>query len=275
MPKAGLLELKRRIKTINSTIKITKAVAFASSSKFKKAKSNLDTSMEYFNKFEEFLNVVLPSIELPSYSGDLSLYIIITSDTGLCGSYNVNVIKSAIEDMKNKRVLLITIGEIGRAFFKLKGYETTAEYVESGINPSSKDIEEIAEKIVNQLRNGVFEVNIVYTKFYSPLKQIVQITRLIPLDTEEKKEYGYIEFEPSLEDVKDELIQMYLRNKILSAVLQSAASEYAIRMRTMDSAAKNASEMLDDLNLLYNRIRQSSITQEITEIVSGAEAMRD
>lgn len=275
MPKAGLIELKRRIKTIKTTIKITRAVALAASSKYKKAKSSLDKSKEYFNKFEEFFNTILSSIEIPSYLGELSVYIIITSDSGLCGSYNVNVIKSALEDMKDKKVLLITIGEIGRNFLKVKGYDTISKYIESGINLSIKEIEGIVDEILNRLKIDVGEINIVYTRFYSPLKQMVQVTRLLPIDIKVKKEYGYIEFEPSKEELQDRLIQMYLRNRLYSAVLQSAASEHAIRMRTMESATKNASEILENLDKLYNRIRQSSITQEITEIVSGAEAMRD
>lgn len=278
----GLIDLKRRIKSVQNTQKITKAMGLVATSKFKKVRIRAEKNEPYINKFNEVINTLAlskdaeESIYFNKNKVDTDLYIIITSDSGLCGSYNANVIKKAVEEMENKKVRLITVGEKARSYFRRRGYDTIAEYVEVGDYPVYWDAVEIMKHAIDAYKNGeVKTVNLIYTKFYSPVKQEVEALKLLPLERPKEKVKREFDFEPRASRVLDYIFPKYLNNMLYFAILSSIASEYAMRMNAMDSATKNAQELLSKLQTMYNRLRQSTITQEITEIVSGAEALKD
>jgi F-type H+-transporting ATPase subunit gamma len=279
---AQLLDLKRRIKSIRNTQKITKAMGLVATAKFKKLRTRNEKIKPYYNAYVEALDKLLGSENLsenPYFrinESDTDLYVVVTSDSGLCGSYNTNVINAALQHMHGKKVKLITVGEKGRHFFKSHEYETVAEFVELGDTPEYKELYEITGAFSNEFLSGnAANVYLVYTEFISPVKQNVRIDKILPLSSveAEQKDDQYL-IEPSKEEVFDYIIDKYLNTTMYHAMVNSIASEYAIKMAAMDNATKNATELLDNLQVKYNRARQSSITQEITEIVGGAEALK-
>lgn len=283
MAGVGLIDLKRRIKSVVSTQKITKAMGLVSTVKFKTAKMNLERYKPYYEEFSESINRLLAVEGI----GDLGyckgneekkdMYIIITSDSGLCGSYNSNVINSVINEIENKEnAQLILIGHKGKNYFNSDNYEMVDSFSNNSVNPYFKDISEIMEKGRRYFLEGsIKSLNIVYTKFFNAAKQTVEIMKVLPLNVVENREQDYILFEPELNEVQKYMIPKYLYSVMYHAMSNSIASEYAIRMNSMDSANKNASEILAKLKTIYNRARQGAITQEISEIVSGAEAQKD
>ncbi|TDT62393.1 ATP synthase F1 subunit gamma [Fonticella tunisiensis] len=282
MAGAGLLEIKRRIRSIRNTQKITKAMGLVATVKVRKLKERSDSSNPFYEVFNEAIKNIALSIDLNDSiyfrqnNSDTDVYIVITSDSGLCGSYNANVINKALEHMYGKKVLLITVGERGKSFFTRNKYETLAEFVEVGDTPSLKDAQEILRPALEVYREGkVRNIYIVYTRFYSPVKQEVEVLKLLPVERPGETSRSEMEFDPSPDSVLDYAIPSFLRAAVFNALTNSTTSEYSIRMTAMDAATKNAGDILDKLNLEYNRARQSSITQEITEIVSGAEALKD
>lgn len=282
MAGVGLIDLKRRIKSVVSTQKITKAMGLVSTVKFKTAKMNLERYKPYYEEFTESINKLL-AVEgigdlgyFKSNEEKKDMYIIITSDSGLCGSYNSNVINSAINVIEKKEnAKLILIGNKGKNYFNTGNYETVDSFTNNSVNPQFKDISEIIEQGRKYFLEGsIKSLNIVYTKFFNAAKQNVEIMRVLPLDVAENEDQDYILFEPVLNDVQNYMIPKYLYSVMYYAISNSIASEYAIRMNSMDSANKNASEILAKLKTIYNRARQGAITQEISEIVSGAEAQK-
>lgn len=278
----GLIDLKRRIKSVQNTQKITKAMGLVATSKFKKVRARAEKNVPYINKFNDVIKTLAlssdaeNSIYFKKNKVDTELYIIITSDSGLCGSYNANVIKKAVEDMEGKKVRLITIGEKARSFFLRRGYDTIAEYVEVGDYPVYWDAVDIMKDAIELYKKGeVKSVKLIYTRFHSPVKQEVELVKLLPLEKPKERIYREFEFEPKASRVLDYVFPKYLNNILYFSILTSIASEYAMRMNAMDSASKNAQELLNKLQAIYNRARQSNITQEITEIVSGAEALKE
>jgi F-type H+-transporting ATPase subunit gamma len=279
----GLIDLKRRIKSVVSTQKITKAMGLVATVKFKTAKINLERYKPYYEEFNDSITRLL-SVEgagnmdyCKSNEEKKDMYIIITSDSGLCGSYNSNVINSAINEIEEKEnAKLILIGHKGKNYFKTGNYEVIDSFTNNNVNPCFKDISEIMEKGRKYFIEGsIKSLNIVYTKFYNSAKQTVEIMKVLPLNAVEEGEQNYILFEPSLNEVQNYMIPKYLNSVMYYTISNSIASEYAIRMNSMDNANKNASEILAKLKTIYNRARQGAITQEISEIVSGAEALKD
>lgn len=280
MAGSGLLEIKRRIRSIRNTQKITKAMGLVATVKVRKMKERAEGATPFYESFREAMKSIASnlgikdSIYFTKNNSDTDLYIVITSDSGLCGSYNANVINATLEHMYGKKVMLITVGERGKSFFLRNNYETLAEFVEIGDEPSYKEARELVRLALNAYENSeVGNVYLSYTKFHSAVKQSVEIVKLLPLEIEgEGKE---VLMEPSPREVLEEIIPSYLTSSVYYGFVNGIASEYSIRMSAMDSATRNAGEILNKLNLAYNRARQSSITQEITEIVSGAEALKD
>lgn len=172
--------------------------------------------------------------------------------------------------------LLITVGQKGRAYFKRLKYDTVAEYVDIPNEPGLEEAKKITEHALKLYENGdAGEVYVVYTKFISTIKQSVEIKKILPLEAKESdNSMSVAEFEPTSDILLGRAIKLHLEQQMFNLLLNSKASEQASRMSSMDNATKNANELLDNLNLQYNRIRQSAITQEITEIVGGAEALK-
>jgi F-type H+-transporting ATPase subunit gamma len=301
----GILDIKRRIKSVKNTQKITKAVGLVATSKFGRIRPVMYRVSTYFEKYSEIMEGIVLNMDLKespffkSNNSDTDLYIIITSDSGLCGNYNTNVINTALKDMYSKKVLLITIGERGRNYFKRRGYETLSEFVEMGDNPSIEDVNNIMLEAANYFKQGkVKDVYIVYTRFYTPLKHEAKVLKVLPIEeskensdklskpeptqtvgsaAQSRAEYqsnALWLFEPSQVEVFEFVFPKYLNSLMYYSVINSISSEYSSRITSMDGATKNASDILTKLQNIYNKARQSSITQEITEIVSGAESLK-
>ena len=283
MGSAGLIEIKRRIKSVESTRKITKAMNVVATSKLRKVRKELNGSEDYYNLCEEIVYNLVSSLPedyenlfFKKSSDDLDkLYIVMTSDTGLCGGFNGNVVNGLNEAIKDKAsARIVVVGSKGISYVKKYGLNSIKEYVEIPDLPTIKEVRAIYDDAVFMFKNrDVGEVNLVFTEFISPIKQEVKIEKLFPLEINSESSNEFL-IEPSLEEVLSSSLDIYLKCKIRRAMLHSKVSEQSARMTAMDGATQNANDILKDLKLKYNRIRQGMITQEISEIVGGAEAQK-
>lgn len=283
MAGAGLVAIKRRIKSITSTQKITKAMGLIATSKLRKVRNKLEFNDKYSQSFSSIISQFVNgteenSIYIHGNKGRKKLYIALNSDSGLCGGFNANVVNKTAETISKDREnsLLLSVGQKGRMYFNRLDFQTTAEYVDIPDVPTLQESSAITYKVLDMYRNSeVGEVYIIYTRFYSTVKQVVTVEKILPLenkDSEVKKHF--VKFEPSIDEMIDEIVVMQLKQQILNFMLHAKASEQGSRMTAMDGATKNANELLDALRLKYNRERQGAITQEISEIVGGAEAQK-
>lgn len=284
MGATGLVEIKRRIKSVESTKKITKAMGLVATSKLRKCRKELNSSNEYFNIAQDTIRSLACMIEdnensisyFNSNNSDLKLYIVITSDAGMCGGYNNNVVTylSNLVDNEKDKTRVIAVGSKGISYIKRAGFNTVAEYVDIPHIPTVKEAKVIYEKALELFNRGeVSEVYVVYTDFITPAKQEVNVEKILPIEKIEGDAQGQF-VEPSLEVVLKDALDIYLKGKIRFLMLSSRCSEESARMTAMDSATTNADDILAELNLKYNRIRQTMITQEISEIVGGASAQK-
>lgn len=279
-------EIKSRIKGIGSTKKITKAMELVSSSKLKRARRSLEASRPYYNtvlaniqdilNFERNLNhPLLANREIKN-----SLYIVVSADRGLAGGYNSNVIRLVEKTIKenNRDSKLITIGTKARDYFQRRDYDITETYTGISEEPSFYHARMIGERALELYRDKeVDEINIVYTGFVSTLTQEPRILRLLPSEEVKAKSGNkrvVVEFEPSPEEVLSYLIPKYIQSSIYGALIEASASEQAARRMAMDAATENAEEIIEELEVSFNRARQAAITMEISEIVSGADALK-
>ena len=281
MGAAGLIEIKRRIKSVESTRKITKAMGLVATSKLRKARKELVANEQYNNLCKEVIKEVVSSmpedfdsIYYKNFNGD-KLYIVLTSDTGLCAGYNNNVViylNNLIEKSGGAKVILV--GSKGISYVSRYGINTYSEYVGLPDMPATKDVNKIYNDAIYLYEKGeVSEVNIVYTKFISPVKQEVLIEKILPIKKDRNLGTEYI-IEPSVEEVLKNSMDMYLKSQLKTCMLSAKASEHSARMTAMDGATENANDLLQELSIKFNRIRQGIITQEISEIVGGAEAQK-
>lgn len=283
---AGLVAIKRRIKSINNTKKITKAVGLVATSKLRKVRQSLETNNMYYNYLKNIMNDVVrdsefqDNIYIKGNGSKKKIFIALMSDSGLCGGFNGNVVAKTVQNISSDKEnsLLIIVGQKGRTYFKKLGYGSIAEYVEIPDIPTIKEAKTIVDKAFRFYEEGqVGEVNVVYIEFISSVKQEVKVKRLLPIEYKQinpKKSNNYIEYEPKGREVLQNISNIYLNQTLLNLMLNSKTSEQGARMVAMDGATRNANDLLDKLNLKYNRIRQSVITQEISEIVGGAEAQK-
>lgn len=281
MGAAGLIEIKRRMKSVESTRKITKAMGLVATSKLRKARKELIANEKYNNLCKEVISEVVSSmpedfdsIYYKSFDGD-KLYIVLTSDTGLCAGYN-NTIAIYLNNLVQKSggAKVVVVGSKGISYLSRYKISTYAEYVDLPDMPATKDINRIYNDAIYLYEKGeVSEVNIVYTEFISPVKQEVKSVKILPIDKEASQEGQYI-IEPNEEAVFKNAIDMYLKSQLKTCMLSAKASEHSARMTAMDGATENANDILQNLNIKFNRIRQGMITQEISEIVGGAEAQK-
>ena len=281
---ASMRDIKRRIKSVNSTQQITNAMYLVASSKLNKAKARLEDTRPFFNQTRSVIanivngsgNISHPYLDKREVKS--TGVIVITGDRGLCGGYNANVNKLAITAIKNKETdKVIAVGSKSRDYFKNR-----SNVVESFTNISETPTYEDALKI-GRLALDMFtskqvdEVYLAYTEFVSTLVSEPKLIKLFPLDINDFKNEetktgvnALTIYEPSEEAVLEYVIPKYVNTVIFGAMVESAVCELGARMTAMDSATENAEEMIASLNLVYNRARQSAITQEITEIVSGS-----
>lgn len=288
----GTREIKRRIKSVKNTRQITKAMKMVAAAKLRRAQERAEESRPYTEKMSEVIanisarndTVEHPLLEVREIKK--TGYLVITSDQGLSGGYNSNLLRKLVVTIRQRHQSkdeydIFVIGKKGREFLKRREYPIVGEITGLSDAPTFVEIKNIANTVVRMYAEGVFdEVYVYYNEFVSAMTQLPSEKKLLPLtnmetdsNNEENKLSAYIEFEPSAEDVLGVLLPRYAETLIYSALLNAKASEYGARMTAMDSATNNADEMIDSLTLTYNRARQASITQEITEIVAGANAL--
>ncbi|SKC56289.1 ATP synthase F1 subunit gamma [Maledivibacter halophilus] len=283
----GMRDIKRRIRSVNSTKQITKAMELVSTAKLRRARGRLEKVRPYFETVNETVQEILGSSSNIDHSYTIerevkkSLYIVITADRGLCGGYNINAIKKALEDIEKKeKVSFIVIGQKAKGYFSKRGYNIVGEYLNISEKPEYIDAKNIGRLALKLYKEGeIDEIKLVYTQFVSTISQVPKMVKLLPVSKEEKeeaeeKEFKYVSYEPSPGAVLDYLIPKYIESTMYGTLVESAASEQAARRVAMESATDNAEEMIDSLTLSFNQARQAAITQEITEIVGGAEALK-
>ncbi|WP_297422898.1 ATP synthase F1 subunit gamma [Clostridium sp.] len=278
---AGLLDIKKRIKSVENTRKITNAMGLVATSKLRKTKKELSVNSGFIDSIEPIVRNLATTASRDGgnvyFNGNESenkLYVVITSDSGLCGGFNSNVVSflEATIGEKRKNAKIILIGSKGVGYIKRAKLESIAEYVGSSDLPTVNDAKVIFDNALEMYLNGeVSEVNIVYSNFVSTVRQEPRSVKILPIEkTEGKTNLSIVE--PNLETVLEDALNVYLKGKIRGILLSSKCSEQSSRMQAMDGATKNANDLLSNLKLKFNRIRQGVITQEISEIVGGAAA---
>ena len=283
MAGASMKDIKLRIRSVESTMQITKAMELVASSKLRKAKERQERSRPYFAEMRNTLaNIEASTRDFSSpYQKQREIkkrcLIMIAGDRGLAGGYNSNIIKAVTEKMRDGiPVCILPIGKRAVDFCARKGIEiVTREFAEAG-SISITDCFAISNLLTKGYLSGQFdEVSIIYTQFVSMLTQTPKSESLLPLKAEggQKREdlRSLVLYEPSPEEVYDAIVPGYIAGMIYGAMCEAVASEQGARRTAMDAASKNAAEMIESLSLSYNRARQGAITQEITEIVAGAE----
>ena len=289
MAGAGIKEIKTRINSVNSTKQVTKAMELVASSKMRKAKDRALAARPYFGTMYDTVrdiatntrgvrNVFLKQREVKN-----KCYIVVAGDRGLAGGYNSNIMKLVLSHMGDKKEKVMPIGKKANEFFAKRGYDIlkSAESVEKCGYEETLAFAQEAMDLYKKCE--VDEVYMVYTEFVSPLTQRPKLLKVLPLafDKEENKETKEqsakgtrVQYLPSAEVVLGHIIPKYVSGIVYDGVIESFASEQAARRTAMSSANDNADEMLSNLELSYNRARQSAVTQEITEIVGGVEALK-
>ena len=283
MGTAGMKEIRQRIHSVENTMQITKAMELVASSKLRRAKERAERARPYFTiLYETMARIATETTGFRSvYTNQRpvkkSAFVVIAGDRGLAGGYNSNVLNLALEQMEEKPAVVFPIGKKAIEFFQKRGYEMPKRYSGIAETVDLKEIREIAAELLSLYRSKrIDEITLVYTNFVSPLTQSPAALKLLPLNfgKQEKSAGSLILYEPSPDAVFSQIIPEYLAGVLYGALVESFASEQGARRNAMNAASDNAQEMIEALNLDYNRARQSSITQEITEIVAGAGALR-
>lgn len=286
---ATLKTIKKRITSVNSTKKIMKAMNLVAASKLQKAKAVLDDVRPMYNDISDIIDGVKVGIadylDVPfAEKRDIKTiaYIVISGDRGLCGSYNATVSKEAyslVQSHKDKDERIIAVGSKGWDYFRRRGKNIVHRTLGPSEATTFSDAEALGKLVTDMYTSGeVDEVYVIYTHFESMLAHIPHIVRLLPLrmSSGDKPADGsnLMKYDPDIKTFVTHAVPMYLSVTIYGAMMESSVCEQANRMTSMDSATRNATEIIDDLTLVYNRTRQGLITQEITEIVSGANALQ-
>ncbi|MCL2592158.1 MAG: ATP synthase F1 subunit gamma [Defluviitaleaceae bacterium] len=285
---SNMRDIKRKIKSVKNTQQITKAMNLVSTSKLQRMRARLRETRPYYVEMQNTLkNIIACSNKndlpfLKQRKSGKTLVIAITGDKGLCGGYNSNVIKEAMSIINSRsNVEVLAFGDKGLEYFKSKGI-TPRRYV-TGVSdkPSYEDVLEISNYALYEYARGeASEVLLCYTVFNSPISQEVKTVKILPIEGDvddiqrsTKDNKSNMQFEPSAEAVFKYIVPKYVNALIYGALIEAATCELSARSTSMDNATKNAEERINDMTVLYNRIRQGTITQEITEIVAGANAI--
>ncbi len=282
---ANLREIKTRIESVKSTKQITNAMKMVAASKLRKAQDNIINARPY----ADHINDMLRTLKNKNISSDHPLlaeisgkgktaYVVVTSDRGLCGSFNTHIIKEAIVNLKeNPDADLICIGKKGYDYFRKHSTSVTEHYINLFNEMDFSVSADVAEKLLNLfLDENYDQINVIYNEFKSAIQQDIIVKQLLPIIPAESEESSKLDFvyEPDEETIIYELGRKYIHVDIWRIMLESSAAEQGARMTAMDSATENAIELIDKLTLNYNRARQAAITTEIIEISSGAEAIQ-
>ena len=282
---ASMRSIKRRKGSIESTQQITKAMKLVSTVKLQRAKGRAEKSKSYFECMYATVKSVLAksgNINHPYLqAGDSTkkAVIVITSNRGLAGGYNSNVIKLITKgDFSKADTTLYTVGIKGKDYFSHHGYEVVKDYSDLIEEPAYADAMRISEDLLKAFSDGeIGEIYLAYTAFKNTVSHVPTLLKLLPVDTDgledADEDKALMNFEQDEEEALNLLIPKYVTSLIYGSMVEAVASENGARMQAMDSATSNAEEMIDKLSLQYNRARQGSITQELTEIIAGAEAI--
>ena len=285
---ASMREIKRRRSSIQSTQQITKAMKLVSTVKLQKARQRAEHSKPYFQYMYQTITSMLAKageINHPYLKGsgsDRVGIVVVTSNRGLAGGYNSNIVRLIqTSGFAAENVRLYTVGNKGADALARKGYEVAADYPEVIEEPTFEDAKRIGERVLSDFSNGeIGEIYVAYTEFKNTVSHIPKLMKLLPVDagemqTEESEaeKLTLMNFEPSEEEAIGLLIPKYVTSILYGAFVEAVASENGARMQAMDSATNNAEEIINDLELKYNRARQGAITQELTEIIAGADAI--
>lgn len=284
---ASMREIKRRRGSIQSTQQITKAMKLVSTVKLQKARTRAENSKAYFEYMYQTVTSMLAkagNIEHPylqkSESKNVGI-VVVTSNRGLAGGYNANIARMIVDcGIEKENIRLYTVGRKGVESLARKGYEITEDYSDVIDEPTYADARRIGERLLEDFSKGeIGEIYVAYTEFKNTVSHIPKLMKLLPVSaedvvSEEKQEKeALMNFEPEEEEAVSLLVPKYMTSILYGAFVEAVASENGARMQAMDSATNNAEEIIDDLELKYNRARQGAITQELTEIIAGAEAI--
>ena len=270
----SLQEIKNRINSIKTTKKITKAMKLIASAKLKSSRKNLEAFNEYANSIEKIFNEVNTYYlnEKEKIFSSKTLFIVITSDIGLCGSYNTNVINLLLKNL-NINDKIIIFGNKGISNLKNRKINTTLDIPNIGdVVDYEKVLLTTKKALILYNENKVGRIKIIYTKFINSINFNPYVKKLLPIENVEKniKDDSVFEFEPNPKVILKNMIPLYLSSSINKFLIESKVSEMASRRMAMENSTENAKELIEQLNLAYNRVRQSKITQEIIEIVAGS-----
>lgn len=286
---ASMRDIKRRKQSVSSTQQITKAMKLVSTVKLQKARTKAEQTTPYFNAMYNTICSMLAKAGavnnryLQDNGSDKIGVIVITSNRGLAGGYNSNIVKMIINAGFNpEEVKLYTVGHKGGENLTHKGYTVAKDYSPVMEAPTYADAVKICDDVLGDYANGeIGQIYLVYTHFKNTVSQIPTLMKLLPAEIDEEdveaaKSGGaeaLMNFEPNEEEALELIIPKYVTSLVYGALIEAVASENGARMQAMDSATNNAEEIISDLSLKYNRARQGSITQELTEIIAGAEAL--
>ena len=282
---ASMRDIKRRKGSIQSTQQITKAMKLVSTVKLQRAKQNAEKSQTYFHCMYNTVHSILRRTQnlehkyLKSGESGKKAVIVITSNRGLAGGYNSNVIKLITQgELANEDLAIYAIGKKGKDALA-KNYEIRADYSDVIEDPVYAEAMKISKEVLTAFENGeISEIYLAYTGFKNTVVHIPTLLKLLPVEVSEEEtaqedDHVMMNFEPEDEEALNLLIPKYITSLIYGGMIEAIASENGARMQAMDAATSNAEEMIEDLTLLYNRARQGSITQELTEIIAGANAI--
>jgi F-type H+-transporting ATPase subunit gamma len=287
---ANLKEIKKRIGSVKNTQQITKAMKMVSAAKLRRAQEAVVAARPYSDKMKEVLaSIAARNIEtshplLEQREKNNALILLITADRGLCGGFNSNITKAAVKFVQQKtddyaEYTLRIVGKKGKDLLKRRkdvNIDKVYENITGSVTYATAAL--LGQEIVEDYEAEKYDaVYIIYNQFHSAINQEVTVNQLLPIVPEEAEEEHYVAdfiYEPDSEKVLHSILPKYIEVQVFGALLESVASEHGARMSSMDSATKNASEMINKLTLQYNRARQAAITKELMEIVSGAESIK-
>ncbi|MDP7027044.1 MAG: ATP synthase F1 subunit gamma [Candidatus Marinimicrobia bacterium] len=284
---ANLKDIRNRIKSVKSIQQVTSAMKMVAAAKMRRAQENMEKSRPYSSRLAELLNMLIPEIdrslmpELNVREVKKTLFVVVTADRGMAGAFNTNVLREAhkaIDKTGQENSEIICIGKKSVGYFKNRNYPIVVEYIDFWNDLGYSHAMKIGDEIISRYINGdVDQVQVVYNRFVNVARQEIRNETFLPMSYDpEAKDSDYNPerlFEPSKESVVKTIIPRYLNTQMWQFLLESNASEQAARMLAMENATSNANDMIKDLKLQFNKARQTSITTEMLEIVSGAEAL--
>jgi len=284
---ANLKDIRNRIKSVKSIQQVTSAMKMVAAAKMRRAQENMEKSRPYSSRLAELLNMLIPEIdrrlmpELNVREVKKTLFVVVTADRGMAGAFNTNVLREAhkaIDKAGQEDSEIICIGKKSVGYFKNRNYPIAVEYIDFWNDLEYTYAIKIGDEIISRYINGVVDqVQVIYNRFVNVARQEIKNETFLPMSYDpEARDSDYNPdrlFEPSKEAVVKTIIPRYLNTQIWQLLLESNASEQAARMLAMENATSNANDMIKDLKLQFNKARQTAITTEMLEIVSGAEAL--